>query len=312
MHWKYYWVVFALFFCQSLVAQTREVCFTVDDLPTVPYGIEDPDYQRDITERLLAAFDRYRIPAIGFVNESKLYRKGTLDSTRMHLLALWLQHGYELGNHTFSHLSYHQASLAQYGQDILKGELVTRPLAEKYGQPLKYFRHPYLRIGRTRAHHDSLQLFLAQHHYQEAPVTIDNEDYVFAKAYHNARVQQDSLTMQRIGQAYIRYQEAKINYYEQASEHLEDRNVKHILLLHANRLNADYMEELAEMYQQRQYTFISLEEALTDEAYQQEITRYGDWGISWIERWALSRGNADFLRDDPPTPDYIVKLSGLE
>ena len=54
------------------------------------------------------------------------------------------------------------------------------------------------------------------------------------------------------------------------------------------------------------YTFISQEAALTDEAYQSEITKYGNWGISWIDRWAMSRGKkGEFFKDDPQTPSFV-------
>ncbi len=296
-------------FTLPLCAQPREVCFTIDDLPTVPYNIQRADYQLEITEDLLATLDKYQIPAIGFVNEGKLYRNGVLDLNRVNLLERWLQRGYELGNHTFSHINYHITPLSEYAEEITRGQQITGPLMQQHQRTLTYFRHPYLRIGLTKAHHDSLRHFLEQRQYQEAPVTIDNDDYLFAKAYHNALVGEDSALMQQIGSEYVRYMEDKLIHFELAAEILEERAVKQILLLHANKLNADYLDELAMMYQRRQYTFITLQEALTDPVYQQEITAYGDWGISWLDRWALSRGKTDFFKNDPPTPAHIIQLA---
>ncbi len=306
---KFCLAVLYFFLVLPLFAQPREVCFTIDDLPTVSYSIQRADYQLKITEDLLAAFDKYQIPAIGFVNEGKLYRNGTLDSNRVNLLERWLQRGYELGNHTFSHINYHVTPLGKYAEEIIRGEQITGPLMRQHQQTLTYFRHPYLRIGLTKAHHDSLRQFLEQRQYQEAPVTIDNDDYLFAKAYHNALIAEDSALMQQIGNEYVRYMEDKLIHFERVAEVLEERAIKQILLLHANKLNADYLDELAEVYQRRQYTFISLEEALTDPVYQQEITAYGDWGISWLDRWAMSRGVTDFFKDDPPTPTHIIQMA---
>ena len=301
--------VLYLFLIVPPLAQPREVCFTIDDLPTVSYSIQRADYQLALTEDLLTTFDQYQIPAIGFVNEGKLYRDGVLDSNQVNLLGRWLQHGYELGNHTFSHINYHITPLGKYSENIIQGEQITGPLMRQHQHTLTYFRHPYLRIGLTKAHHDSLQQFLAQRQYQEAPVTIDNDDYLFAKAYHNALVAEDSALMRQIGDEYVRYMEDKLVHFERAAEILEKRPIKQILLLHANQLNADYLDELAKMYQRRQYTFISLKEALTDPVYQQEITAYGDWGISWLDRWALSRGVTDFFKSDPPTPTHIIQMA---
>ncbi|MDF9795039.1 peptidoglycan/xylan/chitin deacetylase (PgdA/CDA1 family) [Catalinimonas alkaloidigena] len=307
---KNYLFLCILFTSIASFAQTKEVCFTIDDLPVVNYGNNDEAYLQDITHKLIATFDAYDIPAIGFVNESKLYQQGGLSALQIELLEHWLENGYQLGNHTYSHINYHQTSFKEYTAEILKGEEVTKPLSEKYALEYNYFRHPFLRVGLTKARHDSLNHFLEQHGYQEAPVTIDNDDYLFAKAYHVSFTKKDLTMMKKIGEDYISYMEDKVEFYEKLSGQLWDRNIKHILLLHANKLNAEYLDELAEMYQRHGYAFISLQEALTDEVYKEEISRYGDWGISWIDRWALTKGKkGDFFAGDPVTPEYVQELA---
>ena len=293
----------------QVYAQQHKVCITVDDLPVVNYGIQDIDYLRGITRDLITTFDNYQIPAIGFLNETKLYRSGKLDTARVDLLAMWLTNGYELGNHSYSHHNYHQVGYEIFTQDILKGEQVTRPIIEQSGRSLKYFRHPYLRVGLTKYAHDSLTQFLEQHKYVEAPVTIDNDDYLFAKAYHDTRLKGDTALMQKIGQDYVQYMEYKLLWFEDMSDSLFSRNISHILLIHANKINADYLDELAAMYQSHGYQFVTLAEALEDKAYQHPITRYGDWGISWLDRWALTQGKKGaFFAGDPPTPTYIKEI----
>jgi hypothetical protein len=60
----------------------------------------------------------------------------------------------------------------------------------------------------------------------------------------------------------------------------------------------------------RQYTFVSISEALKDPAYLTQVSVYGNWGISWIDKWAFSQGKkGDFFRNDPKTPDYIRELA---
>lgn len=94
----------------------------MDDLPTVTYGIEDPGFHEDLTQQLINTFDRYDIPAIGYVNEGKLYKNGSPDSSKTELLSMWLRNGYELGNHTFSHSNFHHVPFEDFSVDILKGE----------------------------------------------------------------------------------------------------------------------------------------------------------------------------------------------
>lgn len=282
------------------------MCITVDDLPIVNYGIKDPDFQKDVIQRFMQTFDKFQIPAIGFVNEIKLYKGGEPVPERIHLLEIWLEHGYELGNHSYSHMDYHKTPFKEYTEDILKGERITRELTRKYGSELQYFRHPFLRSGSTKSQSDTLRNFLYQHGYREAPVTIDNDDYLFAKAYHNAYVKGNSVRMEKIGKAYVQYMEEKLLYFERSSEALFGRDIAQILLIHASLLNAHYLDELLEVYVGHGYTFVSLTEVLKDPAYEEEITRFGDWGISWLDRWALSRGKkGDFFKGEPAASEFM-------
>jgi hypothetical protein len=64
------------------------------------------------------------------------------------------------------------------------------------------------------------------------------------------------------------------------------------------------------MFRKNGYSFVSLYTALEDAAYQTPVTVYGKWGISWIDKWALSKGKkGEFFKGDPETPEYIKKLT---
>lgn len=296
-------VVKTISFC---FAQEKQIAITVDDLPVVNYGIDRKDFEREIVNKLLESFDKYKVPAIGYVNEGKLYRKGRKDRARLNLLEHWLQRGYELGNHTFSHMNYHRSSYADFTADVMKGEEITGPMAKKYRSDVKFFRHPFLKSGSTKEKADSLQAFLQQKGYIVAPVTIDNDDYLFAKRYSEAYEAGDNAKMRAIGEAYVKHTEAKLLYFENLTLKMLDRNIKQIFLIHANLLNAHHLGDILKMLSKNGYTFISQGEALKDEVYEEEITAYGDWGISWIERWALSRGKrGDFFEGEPALPELL-------
>lgn len=300
-------LLFVLIFSFSAgLSQQKLLCVTIDDLPTVAYGINTDEHKYLITSSLVNTLVKYDVQAIGFVNESKLYHEDTLSGFEIELLRYWLDHDQELGNHTFSHHNYHRVSFEEYTEDILMGEKLTRPLVESYRQKLTYFRHPYLRIGRDAAHADSLSRFLRELNYVEAPVTIDNADYLFALAYSRAFRQVDTAMMDSIGTVFVSYMEAKLDYFEQQSVRLFDRKIDQILLLHANLLNAHYLDELLAMYKKHGYDFGSVSKVLQDPAYDSPVTAYGNYGISWIDRWALSQGkNGNFFAGDPEVPTFI-------
>ena len=299
---------FLLLILESQIShsQINQVCITVDDLPTVSYSHNQPSFKKELTQDLVSIFTAYKVPAIGYVNESKLYKKDSLDQTEVALLEYWLSKGMELGNHSFSHLNYHRVSLKEYGADILRGEKISKQLLQYYQDTLTYFRHPYLRSGETQERSDSLLQFLQAHGYQEAPVTMDTDDYLFALKYDKALRAGDSSLMRKIVSAYLGHTEKRIAYYEKLSHSLFGRNVPHIFLIHANKLNADCFDEVLDLFERHQYQFISQEQALKDPAYKERVRKFGDWGISWLERWVLSRGEGkELLKEEPPVPEFI-------
>jgi peptidoglycan/xylan/chitin deacetylase (PgdA/CDA1 family) len=281
--------------------QGREVAVTFDDLPT-PHG--DLEEMRSITKRLLESFKRTGVPVVGFVNEGKLYRRGETDA-RIELLRLWLDAGFELGNHTFSHINLQRAPLADYEDDVVRGETVTRMLLTEHKMKLRYFRHPFLFTGTTPEYKKGLADFLTARGYTVAPVTIDNGDYIFADVYFKAKKRGDMETAKRVADAYVPYMESVFEHFEKLSSETFGREIKQTLLLHANEINADRFEELAAMLKRRGYAFVTLEAALKDPAYGEQDALYKN-GISWIHRWRLTKSLP--LKWEPEPPKFVDDL----
>ncbi len=305
-------IVFLLFLCPTFVAisQDKKMCITVDDLPAVTYNSTREGLGKEITRKLINTFDRYGIPAIGFVVEGQLYKGGAIDSAKLEILEMWLENGYDLGNHTYSHYDYNEVNDTAYFNDILKGQILTKPLMKHHHKVLKFFRHPYLRAGIDAVKSKSLNNFLSENNYIVSPVTIDNDDYLFAKAYHTACVNNDTLQMKEIGAEYVHYMEQKLHYFEKVSEDVFKRKITQTLLIHASQINADYLDKLAEMYIRNGYTFVSQEEVFNDQAYSTPITSYSHRGLSWIFRWGLSNGmDREIMENDISVPQKIIELA---
>jgi peptidoglycan/xylan/chitin deacetylase (PgdA/CDA1 family) len=288
----------------------RQMAVTVDDLPTTSVLGQELAAAERTTRDLLAALRRHRIPAIGFVNERKLYTNGQIDPKRVALLQRWIGADLELGNHTYSHPDLHATPLEQFTRDVLEGEKVTRGLLGKAGRPLRYFRHPFLHTGRSKEVRDAFEAFLAARGYTIAPVTVDNYDYVFAAAYDRARGSGDAATTRRIADEYIRYMQAVVSYYEQQSIAITGREIAQTLLIHANALNAATFDRLAGWLEEHRYRFVSLADALQDAAYTSADTYYGPGGITWLHRWALTAGKrGKVFAGEPPVPEWIERAS---
>jgi hypothetical protein len=82
------------------------------------------------------------------------------------------------------------------------------------------------------------------------------------------------------------------------------------LLLHANELNADYLDRLVGMLKGRGYNFIGLDQALQDPAYDRPDEYVGPRGLSWLHRWALADGLQ--VKEEPREPAWIRDLFAIE
>jgi peptidoglycan/xylan/chitin deacetylase (PgdA/CDA1 family) len=289
----------------------RSIAVTIDDLPVVSTR-RDLKNRQQITKKLLVHIAKAKVPAIGFVNENKLYDGDRRDEAQIDLLWMWLDAGLELGNHTYSHRSLNTIPLGDYQADVLKGEAITRELLARKKKPLRYFRHPFLQTGRTLEIKSQFDAFLAKHAYTIAPISFDNADYIFSRAYDNAFDKKDTALMKRVGEAYVPYMESKLDYWERQSTRLFGREISQTLLIHANFINSDYFDDLAAMFKRRGYKFVTLEEALKDDAYRLPDTYIGPAGISWLHRWAREKGREYIIPDEPKVPEFFLKASGFE
>ncbi len=296
---------------------SRTLTLTVDDVPVVKgEGLESLQL---VTERILETLERHHTPAIGFVNEGRIYVRDEVDE-RIHALESWLEAGMILGNHTYSHLSLHDVPLARYEDDVIKGEVITRRIMEERGLKLRHFRYPYTNTGSTVEIKRAFETFLKERDYEVAPFTVDTADYIFDAIYARALADQDSELAERVRAAYLDYTDTVFEFCEKLSTRLFGYEIPQILLIHANRVNADSLGDVIERLEKRGYQFISLDEALRDAAYLTPDEFVGPMGPSWLHRWSLNKGipmkeiNGKWfpatLLEEPDPPKFFLELYG--
>jgi peptidoglycan/xylan/chitin deacetylase (PgdA/CDA1 family) len=287
------------------LAVERAVAVTFDDLPATPAGVvaNSVSSLEALTRKLLSAVQKYSVPAVGFVNEGKLFVEGAGPGDvdrRIDLLRMWLDAGLELGNHTYSHRDLNTVPLEQFQADVLRGEAVTRRLLTAKGQRLRYFRHPFLHVGSDVGKRRAFEAFLSSHGYTVAPVTVDNDDFVYAAAYAKALRGGDAAAAARIADDYLRYMLEVFSFFEEVSRRVTGREIPQVLLLHANTLNADRFGALAEALVRRGYRFVPLAKALEDPAYRLSDEFVGAPGNSWFNHWEVTAGRSPVPTPKPP------------
>ncbi|HTS36207.1 MAG TPA: polysaccharide deacetylase family protein [Candidatus Solibacter sp.] len=284
----------------------RQVAVTIDDLPA---GMADRLPAADITAmtaKLLGTLRDQKIPVVGFVNEKKLFKPGEVDE-RIKALQMWLDYGFELGNHTFSHASLNQVGLKAWEDDVVQGEGVVNLMLAPRKLKMRYFRHPYLDTGRDLVTRREAEKFLIDRGYRIAPITLDGWDWAFAGVYEDAKKRNDTALQQQIVKDYLAYHDAVFAYSEQLSTRIVGYEPKQILLLHASNLEADHISELLDLLRKRGYRFITLEDALGDAAYSLPDTYVGEEGTGWLDHWAITQGKIP--QGAPQFPEWVLEKS---
>ena len=293
----------AILSAQTVKTPDRQVAVTIDDLPAAMADRLPASEITAMTRKLLDTLRDQGVPVVGFVNEKKLYKPGEVDE-RIQALQMWLDHGFELGNHTFSHTSLNQAGLKAWEDDVIQGETVTRMLMAQHKMKLRYFRHPFLDTGRDLLTRREAEAFLVERGYRIAPITLDAWDWMFAGLYHDAKQRNDETFEQQVVKEYLAYHEKVFAYYEQLSLKIVGYEPKQILLLHASDLEADHIGEPLDLLRRRGYRFITLEDALSDPAYSLPDTYVGEEGTGWIDHWAIMQGKIP--HDAPVIPQWVM------
>jgi peptidoglycan/xylan/chitin deacetylase (PgdA/CDA1 family) len=287
-------------------AQVRTVAITVDDLPyaggtfVAPIDPQIPSTAEMVNRKLLAAFQRHQIPVTGFVIQKRVESLGTAAGTR--ILKDWISRGFDLGNHTGSHPDINELSPEQIEQEIVDGESTIGTLTKGAGKRLEFFRFPMNHTGDTKAKHDMIAAFLAQRGYQLATCTIDTSDYLFNDAYRRMLAKSDNVAARKLRLEYLAYTSTEIDYYAALNKQVLGYEPPQVMLLHDNRLNGDVIEEVLQLFERKQYRFVTLAAAQTDAAYRTADTYITKFGPMWGYRWAKERNikvNGS-LETDPP------------
>jgi peptidoglycan/xylan/chitin deacetylase (PgdA/CDA1 family) len=274
-------------------AADHRVAITIDDLPAATAG-GPKDYAkiRVMTEKLLKPFKDQKIPVIGFVNEGKL----PAPELRK-ILDLWLDAGADLGNHTYSHADFSTTPLADFEQEVIRGEPVTKAALAARAKKLEYFRFPFLHTGPGLETKRAFEKFLTGRGYRNAPVTLDNADYMFAFLYPNWDPNVHPMY------TYVQYMYTIVEFFENRAVEVTGHEIPQVMLLHASELNADKMPEILEMFRAKGYRFITLEEALKDPAYSLPDEYAGPGGFSWIHRWSKTMKMKS--KGEPDEPAWV-------
>lgn len=248
------------------------MAITIDDLPWQKQkGHTRPELDEltSLNARIRQALLDAKAPATVFFNcEALTPGDGLVEA--------WANAGFEVGNHTFSHMGLHNTPVETWLEDARRCQ---EELEARTGE-VSSFRFPYLQRGNDRATRDAADAGLAAMGLVHAPVTVATSEWVLAFAWRDA-APEDRPAIAATLRAHM------LESAEQArvmAQRAVGRDVPQITLIHANELSADQLAgEIADL-RAAGWKLIPLAEALQDPVYAMPDLWERKGGVSWLAR----------------------------
>ncbi len=278
-----------------------ELAITVDDLPG--YGGSHPGMNRlEIVRKTIAALKSADDAAIyGFSNGSRLDR----DPNAMAVLKTWVDAGYLLGNHTYSHMDLGQVSVENFIADIEKMEPILAFFSSAGPWP-KMFRYPFLSEGDTLEKRNAVRGYVRRKGYSIAQVTVNYEDWAWIDAYTRCAARHDEQAMNWLRAQVVAAALRELRRAQTLANRLIGRDIKHILVLHLGAFNAVSLPDVLKAFKADGVRFISLQTALGDEVYELNPNVPMSTTLTFLAQLALRKGIED------PSDNRITTVEGLQ
>lgn len=221
------------------------ISITIDDLPFVG---ESRNFHLNM---MIETLIKEQVSATGFIIASEVHKDNwdTLQKFR--------DAGFGLGNHTLTHANLSALNANGYQHEIQAADKILTPFLTKP----KYFRYPYLAMSSGQKREDIL-CFLAKKHYRIAPITVDTKDFAFNQRLFAVPEFDRRAYLEELKPFYLDFIWQQTILAEEHNAYHHNTQQAQILLIHANLLNAYVLPDIINLYKQKGYTFVSLQDAL--------------------------------------------------
>ncbi|WP_439649229.1 polysaccharide deacetylase family protein [Legionella bononiensis] len=226
-------------------AHKKEIAITIDDLPFVG------EYRNFHLNMMMNTMKVQQIPATGFIIAKEV------RNDNWEVLQKFRDSGFGLGNHTYSHANLNVLKTKEYIKEIKEADKILAPVLT---EP-KYFRYPYLAMS-SGSKKNKVLCYLAKKHYQVAPITIDSKDFVFNQRLLSVPELNRRDYLSEMKPFYLDFIWQQTVKAEEHTEYHHNPDQAQILLIHANLLNAYVLPDIINLYKEKGYTFVNLEDAL--------------------------------------------------
>ena len=262
------------------------VALTLDDLPLwrdsyPPEGYTAGSIMRSISSALSAN----GIPGVyGFSNSWAIAKHPELAE----VMDRWVESGHYVGNHTHAHSELPDVDALTYCREIDQADYCLAPWLDR--SPARYFRHPLCYWGETAEKRDVVARHLAKRGYRVADASTWLFEWVWNRAWRNARERNDHATMTWLEHAFVDAAVVQLHYDQASLRDWFGREVPGIALGHTLPFFAEVAATLFERFIEAGVVFIQLEEAMADPAYREVGSVVSDQFLVFQQKLAHAAG----------------------
>ena len=202
-------------------------------------------------------------PVYGFVNAQRL--EGNDDGAAA--LKLWAAQE-PVGNHTYSHMDLEKNSAEAFERDLAEDEPVLELLDTK--DDWRWLRYPYLHEGDTVEKRRAVRAYLSAHKYRIAQVTLDWEDYLWNFAYARCKAKNDAKAIEWLHSSYLSTASEFLDLGREQAKLVFGHDINYVLLTHLGAYSSTILPEAIDLLKKKGFKLVTLEEAESDPAYQQD------------------------------------------
>jgi hypothetical protein len=99
---------------------------------------------------------------------------------------------------------------------------------------------------------------------------MDFEDYLWNEPYARCLDEHDEVSIRKLHDSYLAVADQYFGLSRQLSQQVYGRDVKYVLLMHVGAFDARMLPELLALYRAKGVSFVTLQDAMSDPAYQDD------------------------------------------
>ena len=234
------------------------IALTIDDAPTVA---NDSQYDPLRMDRMRQSLQRLGIEhCVAFV-------VGREAEGQEDILKRWLDSGYELGNHTYTHSAASTMSLREFAESVQRCDSLLRSVGALDAPRMPWFRFPFLDRGSNPRQCSEFAAVLHDMNYTVVNASLQFYDHQFENLLVRALQQRDEKRKRAIGKRYVRVARESITYQARRMKLHYDDSTPHIAFCHFGPTSEYWLGDIIMSLRNKGATWCSLRQVYEHNAF---------------------------------------------